>query len=100
MLFLQIYQPIEEVRSLSVFDKAREQLAITLQKDPAQIHLLSHEQVTWNDTSLGCAEPGKCYLFVLTPGYRMLFEVDGEHIFVHTNLTGSMIASPLIHLRN
>lgn len=35
------------------------------------------ESVTWPDGSLGCPVPGEMYVQVLTPGYRLVFEVDG-----------------------
>lgn len=88
--------PVEEVRPFSATEIAKERLARHFQVDPDQVQLLISEEVTWNDSSIGCAKPGRYYLFVLTPGYRMLFEVAGEQIFVHTNLSGSMIASPSI----
>jgi hypothetical protein len=34
--------------------------------------------VTWNDSSLGCPRPGMMYTQVLTPGVRVLVEVDGK----------------------
>jgi len=40
--------------------------------------LVSTDAVTWPDGSLGCPEPGKLYRQVLTPGYRVVFEADGE----------------------
>lgn len=89
---------VEEVRYISAAEIAKERLALYFQVDPAQVYLLSSEQVTWNDTSLGCAKPGRYYLYVLTPGYRLLFQVAGEQIFVHTNMSGSIIASPSINL--
>ncbi|MBI3943224.1 MAG: hypothetical protein HY326_09445 [Chloroflexi bacterium] len=49
------------------------------------------EEVEWRDSSLGCPEPGKMYLQVITPGYRVVLQKDGETIEVHTDKSGERI---------
>ncbi len=39
--------------------------------------------VEWPDSSLGCPEPGKSYLQVVTPGYLVSLRVDGKIHTVH-----------------
>jgi hypothetical protein len=34
--------------------------------------------VTWNDSSLGCPQPGMMYTQVITPGLRVMVEADGK----------------------
>ncbi len=50
-----------------------------------EISLTSVEAVQWRDSSLGCPEPGMAYLTVITPGYLILLEVDGETYEYHTD---------------
>lgn len=48
-----------------------------------ELALVSYEPVTWNDASLGCPEPDMMYAQVLSPGYLVIFNHDGEDIEVH-----------------
>ncbi|MDW8101324.1 MAG: hypothetical protein RMK30_00375 [Anaerolineae bacterium] len=61
-----------------------------------EIKVIMVECVTWPDTSLGCPEPGKFYAQVLVPGYRIVLEVKGLRVEVHTDLKGRVvICSPI-----
>ncbi len=42
------------------------------------IVVVSAEAVMWRDSSLGCPEPGMMYLQVLTEGYQVLLEAQGQ----------------------
>jgi len=55
----------------------------------SNIKLISYEDFIFNDSSLGCPEPGKFYTQVLTPGWKMQFEADGNIYEYHSNLDGS-----------
>jgi hypothetical protein len=55
------------------------------------IHVLETEAVEWPDSSLGCGEPGEIYLPVVTPGFRIVLEVDGQLYSYHTNTTNRFI---------
>jgi len=47
--------------------------------------LVSAEQVTWPDASLGCPQPDMMYAQVLTPGWHMVFmDIEGQEYNVHT----------------
>jgi len=48
----------------------------------AKVTLLRMEAVEWQDTSLGCPEPGKVYAQVITPGYRLIL-TDGTKEFAY-----------------
>lgn len=48
------------------------------------ITVRSVEQVEWNDASLGCAKPGQMYAQVITPGYRIVLEANGQSHEYHT----------------
>ena len=45
---------------------------------PSEVVVLSSEQQIFNDSSLGCPEPGRVYTQVLTPGHRVLVDAGGE----------------------
>ncbi len=47
--------------------------------------LVSAEQVTWPDMSLGCPQPDMMYAQVLTPGWQIVFaDAEGREYNVHT----------------
>jgi len=50
----------------------------------AVIRVLSVEAVQWPDASLGCPEPGRTYDAVMTPGYRIVLELEGKEYTYHT----------------
>lgn len=49
------------------------------------VTLLSAEPVTWPDGSLGCPEPGMQYIQVLTEGFRVRLEAQGQRAEFHTD---------------
>lgn len=49
------------------------------------IAVQSVEAVDWPDSSLGCPQPGMTYAQFITPGYRVLLEVDGQAYEMHTD---------------
>jgi len=53
----------------------------------SEVKVVSVEAKEWNDSSLGCPEPGKAYLTVITPGYQILLEVQGQRYDYRTSLT-------------
>ena len=50
-----------------------------------EITLLEAVAVEWSDSSLGCPQPGMGYLQVITPGYLILLEVNGQTYEYHSN---------------
>ncbi len=64
---------------------ARQALAAEHDLDPGHVQVVAVEEVTWNDSSLGCSRPGEMYLQVLTPGYRVTLEAAGELAIYHTD---------------
>ncbi len=72
-------------------EAAVEELSQTLGLDPASITVGETLPVQWTDSSLGCPDPDKVYLQVVTPGYLITLVV-GENIYsVHTDLGGTAI---------
>jgi len=54
---------------------------------------ISFEPVEWPDASLGCPQPGMMYAQVVTPGYRILLEVDGVQYEIHTDQAGGSVVT-------
>lgn len=77
-------------------DAARRRLAAELSLEPAAINLLLAERWTWADSSLGCPEPSAMYLQVLTPGYRFVFEADGQRYELHTDERSGVVRCPQV----
>jgi hypothetical protein len=57
--------------------------------------VLRVERVEWPDACLGARRPDEACAEVITPGYRVIVERDGEKVEYHTDLGGKYrIASP------
>lgn len=80
------YPPVVQV--------AVRKLADDLHIAPDQIQVLAVEQKDWPDSSLGCPEPGKAYLQVITPGYRAILQADGQRYEYHTNQRDLAVRCP------
>jgi hypothetical protein len=50
-----------------------------------QILLAEITEVEWSDSSLDCPEPGMEYLQVITPGYRIVLQVNNQVYEYHSN---------------
>ena len=48
------------------------------------VRLIAVEPENWRNSSLGCPQPGMVYLQVITPGYRILFQVGDEIYEYHS----------------
>jgi len=72
-------------------EKARIDLAKRLFIPVNQIEMIAIREVTWPDASLGCAQSGTMYAQVLTPGFSVQFEAQGQLYEYHTDLDGNMI---------
>ena len=51
----------------------------------------SSESVQWPDASLGCPQEGQGYAQVITPGYKLVFDLAGTPYEVHANADGSQL---------
>jgi hypothetical protein len=69
----------------SLIEKAKEDLAQRLSISVTQVSLVESIEVEWSDSSLDCPQPGMEYLQVITPGYRILLEADGQEYEYHSN---------------
>lgn len=70
--------------TMLLLQRAVADLAARLQVPESEIELISVDAVEWPDASLGCPEPGMMYAQVLTLGYRIEMQVEGESYWYHT----------------
>jgi hypothetical protein len=49
-----------------------------------QIRVVSARAVDWPDTSLGCPKPNMFYAEVITPGFEIILETNGQEYAFHT----------------
>jgi hypothetical protein len=54
------------------------------------ITVVSTDEVTWRDGSMGCPEPGMNYTQALVPGIRVVLELDGVRYEYHSGGGRSM----------
>jgi hypothetical protein len=66
-------------------------LAQRLSISAAQINVVESEQVEWSDSSLGCPQPDMFYMQVITPGYRIVLEANGQQYEYHSNRDASFV---------
>lgn len=74
-----------------VANRAAQALAESLSIDVEAVEIVSVQRVEWRDSSLGCARPGQNYLMVITPGFRIMLEADGEQYEYHSDMQGNMV---------
>lgn len=74
-----------------VVSNAVAQLADTLSCDAQAVNVVSVDEVEWSDSSLGCPKPGMMYMQVITPGYRVTLEHDGQRYTFHTDRSHRVI---------
>lgn len=65
-------------------EQAKADLVGRLGVDPGQVTVVSREEVTWRDGSLGCPQPGMRYTQALVNGSRIILEVDGKRYHYHS----------------
>jgi hypothetical protein len=70
---------------------AADDLAKRLGITKSAIRLVLIEAVQWPDASLGCPQPGMMYAQVITPGYRIVLEVNGKQYEYHTGRGGKVV---------
>jgi hypothetical protein len=82
-------QPAET--SIPAAAAAQAALAAKLGVPESQITILSVEHVEWPDACLGAADEGVMCAQVITPGYRIVMEVDGKQYEAHTDESGQTV---------
>ncbi|MGW1344317.1 hypothetical protein ACWCOV_24985 [Kribbella sp. NPDC002412] len=68
-------------------EQAKADLVKRLGVEPGQVTVVSSEEVTWQDGSLGCPEPGMRYTQALVNGSRIILEAGGTQYHYHSGGT-------------
>jgi hypothetical protein len=77
--------------SVAATNKAVVDLADHLGIDVSEVQVISVEQVEWPDSSLGCPKQGLNYLMVITPGFRIILEANGNQVAYHADMHGHIV---------
>ena len=75
-------------------DIAVADLAARLDVDPSEIEIVSVEEVTWPDGSLGCPRPGMSYTQALVDGQLIVLAVDDTEYEYHSGRGGDPFYCP------
>jgi hypothetical protein len=76
----------------AVVDAARADLAASVGAEAAAVAtIVKAEAVEWPDGSLGCPQPDMLYPQVITPGYQIVFEVDGKQYDYRATVKGGVM---------
>jgi hypothetical protein len=68
---------------------AQQALANKLGVNREIVRMVSYEHMMWRDSCLGVQVGKEICLEVITPGYRIVLEVDGKQYVYHTDETGT-----------
>ncbi|GAB2567622.1 hypothetical protein [Kribbella endophytica] len=69
---------------MSPQEQAKADLAERLGVPVDDVTVVSSEEVTWPDSSLGCPQPGMMYAQVLTNGSRIVLSAGGQTYEYHS----------------
>jgi hypothetical protein len=72
-------------------EQAKSDLTGRLGISASQVTVVSSQQVTWRDASLGCPQPGMQYAQVLTNGSRIVLEAGGKRYEYHSGVHGTPV---------
>lgn len=72
---------------LEAVNQLSEELGVSVE----DIEIREFEQVEWPDACLGIPQEGQACAEVITPGFRVALEVNGEPYEVRSNLDGTVI---------
>lgn len=81
----QTTTPGDTTAPTELIDQVVERLSSEIDVAADAIEIATTESVEWPDTSLGCPQPDQAYAQVITPGYRIILEVEGEQYEFHTS---------------
>jgi hypothetical protein len=76
-----------EVVDAGIEAAARELLAAEVGE--GEFNLQFAEVVQWPDASPGCPEEGSAFAQVITPGHKLVFNLDGTAYAVHSDADGT-----------
>ena len=85
---------VSEQEQLPIVARARADLARRLGVDPEALEVISAEEVTWPDGSLGCPEPGMSYTQALVDGSKVVLQYDGRVYVYHAGTDAEPFLCP------
>ena len=86
--------PNSEQEQLPIVAPARADLARRLGVEPDELEVISAEEVTWPDGSLGCPEPGMSYTQALVDGSKVVLGHDDRVYVYHAGDDGQPFLCP------
>ena len=72
-------------------EQAKAALASHLGVDQAQVTVVSSDEVTWRDGSLGCPQPDMMSTQALVPGWRLQLAAGGRSLDYHASEQGRVV---------
>lgn len=81
---------LEDVPPIAVLE-AQRQLAERLDVQVQRVEILSAQRVEWADACLELGGSEEVCAQVITPGWRVIFEVDGQRVEVRTDESGEQV---------
>ncbi len=78
-------------RTQPVVDAVLRAASTRLNVPAAQLRVERVESREWNDSSLGCPQPGMMYAQVITPGYLVIVAGGGKRLEYHTDTSGRAV---------
>lgn len=70
---------------------AKQDLADRLAMSAEEVDVVEVEEMEWRDSSLGCPAEDGAYLHVLTSGFRITLQAEGEHYDYHTDTRSNVV---------
>ncbi|MBA3534104.1 MAG: hypothetical protein H0T73_19455 [Ardenticatenales bacterium] len=74
----------------AIGEQARKLVAAQKEIPEEQLTVVTIEEVTWSDSSLGCPQPGRQYLKSIREGVRIIVEGKGKRFYVHGDAQGRL----------
>ncbi|MCG8346728.1 MAG: hypothetical protein MI924_02970 [Chloroflexales bacterium] len=90
-------QPVEQPRPgqpnplNAMVSRVRQDLSDRLQVDQNSITVIEQNTVEWSDSSLDCPSPDMGYAQVITPGYLIVLEAQGQRYEYHTDMQNRFV---------
>jgi hypothetical protein len=85
--------PSLELSRSRIEERVRQAAAVRLGLPAADLRVVSSDERTWPDRSLGCGRRGLTEPEP-TPGYAFVLDVDGRPQTYHTDRTGRIVRCP------
>ncbi|MDX1687775.1 MAG: hypothetical protein R3248_07310 [Candidatus Promineifilaceae bacterium] len=76
---------------IAMINQAAQDLAERLGIEADDVSVGAVEEVQWSDSSLGCPAADGVYMQVITPGFRITLQVEGETYDYHTDRSDTVI---------